>query len=152
MNGGSTYGEGHHTDPVIADVNETARVFLCDDQLDVRGALRDVIANLPGFTVTGEAATGAGCLEALQADPADLIVLDVNLPGGGPALAAALRQQHPTITMVVFTAHCHAQVEEAMRQAGADEYIVKTGRLAPLRSALLRHQRSSAEIATANGL
>lgn len=115
------------------------RVCLCDDQVDIRDAVRQVVEALPGFVVTAEAASGPACLQALYAEPADLLVLDVNLPGGGPALAAALRRQHPTMTIVVFSAHSESHIEQAMRRAGVDEYVVKTGRLAPLRAALLRH-------------
>lgn len=124
---------------MTATVNRAVRVFLCDDQPDIRNALNDVISALPGFTVTGQAATGHGCLQALDAEPADLIVLDVILPGGGPALAAALRQHHLAMRIVVYSAHSEPQVRQAMLDAGADDYIVKTGRLAPLRRALHAH-------------
>ena len=39
-------------------MNQTVRIFLCDDQAEVRDVLRHVISNLPGFGVSGEAATG----------------------------------------------------------------------------------------------
>lgn len=119
--------------------DKAMRVFLCDDQGEIRDALRAVIGSLPGFTVMGEAASGPECLQALEAEPTDLVVLDVSLPGGGPPLAAALREHHPTTIIVVFSGHSEPEVEEAMREAGAHDYVVKTGRLAPLRSALLRH-------------
>jgi DNA-binding NarL/FixJ family response regulator len=117
----------------------TVRVFLCDDHQEVRDALRYAIASIPGFTVSGEAGTGDDCLRELRAHPADLVVLDVNLPGGGPGLASALRQEHPTTRIVVFSALEDPQVQHVMRQAGVHAYVVKTGRLAPLRAALLRH-------------
>jgi len=126
-------------------MNKAVRVFLCDDQDDIRSALSQVIGALPGFVVTGQAATGSACLEALQHEPADLIVLDVSLPWGGPALAAALRDQHPHLTIVVFSAHSEPHIRQAMLDAGADEYVVKTGRLAPLRSALVAHSARQAE-------
>jgi DNA-binding NarL/FixJ family response regulator len=115
------------------------RVFICDDHQDVRDAVRHAIASIPGFTVSGEAGTGPDCLRELRALPADLVILDVRLPGGGPGLASALRREHPTTTIVVFSALEDPQVQDVMRRAGAQAYVVKTGRLAPLRAALLRH-------------
>lgn len=126
-------------DPVLtATPRGPVRVLVCDDQADIRRALRDVIGSLPGFDVTAEAATGPDCCGSLGADPVDLVVLDVNLPGGGPELAARIRAAHPDTAIVVFSAHGEPHVRRAMLDAGADEYVVKTGRLAPLREALLR--------------
>lgn len=115
------------------------RVLLCDDQADIRAALRDAIGNLPGFRVSAEAATGEACLDVLRAEQADLTVLDVSMPGGGAELAAALRRDYPTMTIVVFSADSAPHTQQAMHHAGVDEYIVKTGRLAPLRAALLKY-------------
>lgn len=121
----------------------TTRVFLCDDQVDVRDALAEAVGSLPGFRVVGTAPDGPSCLEGLRARPADVLVLDVSLPGGGPALAAAVRAEHPSLAIIAFSALADASVEEAMRRAGADDYVVKTGRLAPLREALRRAARSA---------
>lgn len=123
----------------VASRDAPVRVLVCDDQADVREALRDVIGSLPGFDVTAEAGTGRDCCGALGTDCVDVVVLDVNLPGGGPALAAQIRAAHPATTIVVFSANGEPHVRRAMLEAGADEYVVKTGRLAPLREALLRH-------------
>lgn len=117
----------------------SAAVFLCDDQGEMRTAITAVVGSLPGYTVVGAAENGPACLEGLRAQPVDVLVLDVSLPGGGPALAAAIRAEHPSLAIVVFSAHAEPSVEEALRGAGVDDYVVKTGRLAPLREVLLRH-------------
>lgn len=124
---------------LISTMNTSVRVFVCDDRAEVREAVRQVIDDLDGFTWMGEAATGAHCLRALQAEPADLVILDVNIPGGGPSLAAALHEQYPATILVVFSAHSEPHVQEAMRRAGAHEFVAKTGRLALLRAALVRY-------------
>jgi DNA-binding NarL/FixJ family response regulator len=40
--------------------------------------------------------------------------------------------------IVVFSGHQEARVRDAMFRAGADQYVVKTGRLRPLLDALNR--------------
>ncbi|NHA67681.1 response regulator [Phycicoccus flavus] len=112
------------------------RVLLCDDQAEVRESLRVVLADLPGLDVTAEAATGPECLAALDANAVDVVVLDVALPGGGAGLAAEIRRRRPDVRIVVFSAHVEERVQREMLAAGADVFVPKTGRLAPLREAL----------------
>ena len=114
------------------------RVFICDDQLELRQALSEVIANLHGFRKVGEAANGDHCLVRLPAAGPDLLILDVNLPRGGPDLARAAKEILPCLKILVYTALQDARTEAEMRAAGADDYLVKTGRLSPLRDALYR--------------
>lgn len=123
-------------DPDVA----TRRVFLCDDQGDVRDALRQAVESVPGFAVVGVAADGTGCLEGLRRERPHVLIQDVSLPGGGRSLTASVRAEHPDLVIIVFSAHAEPAVLRGMREAGADDYVVKTGRLAPLREALLRHK------------
>ncbi|MGG5258310.1 response regulator [Phycicoccus avicenniae] len=126
--------------PSDPDRDVTRRVVLCDDQGDVREAVRQAVESVPGFTVVGVAEDGDACLEVLRRDRPDVLVQDVSLPGGGPALTAAVRAEHPDLVIVVFSAHAEPAVRRGMLEAGADDYVVKSGRLAPLREALLRHE------------
>jgi DNA-binding NarL/FixJ family response regulator len=110
------------------------RVFICDDQPLVREALAD----MPGVLKVAEAANGTDCLTGLSGARPDLLILDINMPQGAPELASAAKQGMPDLTIVVFSAHRNANLEAQMRSAGADDYVVKTGRLRPLREALDR--------------
>jgi DNA-binding NarL/FixJ family response regulator len=114
------------------------RVFICDDQPLVREAVSEALAGMPGFLKVGEAANGSDCLAGLNGARPDLLIIDINMPQGGPELASAAKQGMPDLTIVVFSAHRNANLEAQMRSAGADEYVVKTGRLRPLREALDR--------------
>lgn len=114
------------------------RVFVCDDEPDLRAALHAVLDSLAGFEFAGEAGAGGGLANRLAAESADLVVLDVRMPQGGPALAAELRGRFPSLGIVVFSAQDDPATEAAMRGAGADEFVTKTGRLGPLRDALRR--------------
>lgn len=115
------------------------RVVLCDDHAGIRAALREVVGAMPGFVVVGEAADGPALLLLLARTKAELLVLDVGLPGGGPELAVQVRDSHPDVVVVVFSAQADPQVREAMARAGVADYVLKTGRLGPLRAALLHH-------------
>lgn len=122
---------------------ENVRVVLCDDQPAIRDVLRKVVGELPGFCVRSEAATGPELLELLRAESEDLVILDVTLPGGGPTLTALLRREHPLLTILVLSADDDPHLQQAVLEADADAFILKSGRLAPLRTALLDHARAS---------
>lgn len=115
------------------------RVFLCDDQFEMRQALTAVITAIPGFAVVGVGEDGDQCREGLRAEDVDVLVVDVSMPGGGAELVAAVRAEHPDLVIISFSAHSEPEVREAMLAAGADVFVLKTGRLAPLREALLQH-------------
>lgn len=57
------------------------RLLLVDDHRVVREGLRAMLATEPDLTVVGEAATGAEAEALARRVPADLMVLDLALPG-----------------------------------------------------------------------
>ena len=58
----------------------TIRVFLVDDHWEVRERLRVLLMQAPGIELVGEAADGAEALEVLERTPAEVVVMDLNLP------------------------------------------------------------------------
>jgi twitching motility protein PilT len=80
-----------------------------------------------------QAGSAAEALECLEAEPADLVVLDIGLPDqSGLTLARTVSERYPAIPIVMATAIADfAAAAEAMR-AGAVDYLVK-----PLQPAIL---------------
>ncbi len=62
--------------------------------------------------------------------------MDVTLPGGGAELVRSARAEHPGMHIVMFSGHDEASVRSDMLAAGADCYVIKTGRLKPLIEAM----------------
>ena len=58
----------------------TIRVLLVDDHWEVRERLRVLLMQAPGIELVGEAADGAEALEVLERTPAEVVVMDFNLP------------------------------------------------------------------------
>ena len=111
-------------------------VLICDDQAELRHAVIKLLAHSTNFVVAGEAFDGPSCLERVAALLPDLLILDVNMPGGGPPVAAAVRRLHPPIHILVFSGRKDDGITRAMLDAGADQYVLKTGRLKPFHAAL----------------
>ncbi|MFH0883784.1 MAG: response regulator transcription factor [bacterium] len=61
----------------------TIRVILGDDHPVVRKGIAQMVEASPDMTVVAEAEDTNGILEAVARQPADVLVLDLGIPGGG---------------------------------------------------------------------
>lgn len=95
------------------------RALLVDDAAEVRMLLQ-VLLEVAGFTVA-EAADGPSGVAAATADPPDVVVLDVQLPGlDGPEVLRALRTRPETADVpVVFLTAAPEQDDAALLALGA---------------------------------
>jgi DNA-binding NarL/FixJ family response regulator len=57
------------------------RVMLVDDQALLRSAFRVLVDSEPDMAVTGEAADGTEALKLLRAQHADVVLMDIRMPG-----------------------------------------------------------------------
>ena len=89
-----------------------------------------------GHAVRG--AAGASTLDlALASAGADLLILDVNLPGeDGLSIARRIRQSHPLIGIMMVTARSRQEDKLAGYDAGADLYLTKPVSIGELASAV----------------
>jgi two-component system chemotaxis response regulator CheY len=112
-----------------AGVTEAAklRVLVVDDAGMVRRYYRDALERA-GYAVN-EALNGVEALEKLLAAPADLLVVDVNMPqmDGFTFLSVLRRQELPlaAIPALVTSSESGPQDIAAARRAGANFYLVK---------------------------
>lgn len=116
----------------------TRTVMICDDRPEIRDAIADMMSQLPAFRVVGYARDARSCLDGLAAWLPDILILDVNMPGGGPEVARAAKGISSNLHIVVFSGQCGEGVRQEMLTAGADQFVLKTGRLSPLIRALHR--------------
>jgi CheY-like chemotaxis protein len=114
----------------------TPTVLVVDDHAGVLKAVSAVLS--PRFTAVRTASSGAEALAALQHQDADLIVMDVTMPGlDGFQTAAAIRQSGSRARIVFLSMHeADEYVAEAFR-AGAYGYVVKARMHADLVNALM---------------
>lgn len=122
--------------PSLVQDSPPCRVLVCDDQDELRQAIGRVLAATPRFEVVAEAANGAGCVEQVRLSRPHMLILDVNMPGGGPRVPRAVKALDPDVYILVYSGRKDEQMQQDMLSAGADEYLVKTGRLQPLLKAL----------------
>jgi two-component system, NarL family, invasion response regulator UvrY len=102
------------------------RVIIADDHPIVRAGLTSVVAEESDIAVVGESASGDTLLEQLTRLPADVVLLDVSMPGPGLVpLLDALRAGHPSVRVLVLSVHPEEQYATRALRAGARGYLTK---------------------------
>ncbi|MCE0734172.1 nitrogen regulation protein NR(I) [Halomonas sp. G15] len=105
-------------------MNDVARVAVVDDDRAIRWVLERALAQ-PDLEVEC-IERGDTALERLLADPPDVLVTDIRMPGiDGLDLMAKVREAHPELPVIVMTAHSDLDSAVASYQGGAFEYLPK---------------------------
>jgi DNA-binding NarL/FixJ family response regulator len=102
------------------------RIVLADDHPIVRQGLRSLLEKEPGFSVVGEASDGLEVADLVEKTRADVLVLDLLMPGlGGLDVAREVARRSPKTRIVVLSMHSsEAFVLRALRN-GASAYVLK---------------------------
>lgn len=107
-------------------MSEPIRVVLVDDQQMVRAGFRMVIDSQPDLTVVGEAGDGATAVDLLRRTPADVVLMDVRMPGtdGIEATRQVTALPDPPRVVVLTTFDLDEYVVAAIG-AGASGFLLK---------------------------
>jgi DNA-binding response OmpR family regulator len=101
-----------------------ARVLVVDDDVTVREVVVTYL-RAAGHDV-GEAADGEAALEQLRAEPADLVVLDLMLPGlDGLEVCRRIRAGGDDLPVIMLTALGSETDRVVGLEHGADDYVTK---------------------------
>jgi two-component system, NtrC family, nitrogen regulation response regulator GlnG len=101
-----------------------ARILVADDEDSLRWVLEKGLKQA-GYDVTA-VRDGERALRAFEAEPFDLVFLDVRMPGmDGLTALARLRELRPDAQVVVMTAHGTMDTAIQAMQKGAYDYIAK---------------------------
>lgn len=104
---------------------ERVRVLVADDHAILRSGLKLLIDSQPDMAVVGEAADGAQLVARVHADPPDVVVYDLGMPGAGLPLIERLAREWPDVKVLVLTMHDDPAYMRGAWAAGAVGYVVK---------------------------
>ena len=128
-------------------MESTATVLVADDDRAIRESLERAL-QLEGYTVR-TVADGVQALASVHAEPVDLLILDVMMPGvDGLGVARVLRAENDRTPILMLTARVETPDRVAGLDAGADDYLAKPFELDELLArlrALLRRAAPTAE-------
>ena len=104
-----------------------ARVFIVEDHPVVRKGYVAFLRREPDLEIAGEATSAQEALELLPAANADVVVLDVSLPGGmsGIDLLRELKRLYPDLPILIVSGNEEAVYGEMVIGLGAWGYLMK---------------------------
>jgi signal transduction histidine kinase len=104
------------------------RVLIVDDNVHVRGGLRQLLDFQEHIEVVGECADGRQAVEEVDRLTPDVVVMDMRMPEmTGAEATAAIKQDHPEVKVLALTAFGEMELVSEMVKAGADGYLLKGG-------------------------
>ncbi|MFA6312214.1 MAG: response regulator transcription factor [Sterolibacterium sp.] len=113
------------------------RIVLVDDHTLVREALRVVLEQDSKMQVVGEAGDGETALRVVDELVADVVVMDIALPGiSGIETTRRLLAKHPDIKVLGLSTHLDHGVVQQLLDTGAYGYIVKAAAGAELKNGI----------------
>ena len=102
-------------------------VILADDHAVVRAGIRQFLEHSKKIQIIGEASDGEEVLSKLKFLQPDVVVLDIQMPKmNGIAVAEWIKKNHPHIGVLILTAYDDEPYIQAVLDAGANGYVLKT--------------------------
>ncbi|WP_437619553.1 sigma-54-dependent transcriptional regulator [Sorangium sp. So ce1151] len=107
-----------------AEKRQGTRVLVVDDEASARSGLEKLLRQ-EGYAVDA-AGNGVEALEVAAERPPDVVVTDLKMPKmDGVALLGKLREQDPTLPVLVVTAFGDVSSAVQAMRAGAEDYLTK---------------------------
>lgn len=101
-------------------------MVLADDHVVVRHGLRMLLDRVPELAVVAEAGDAEAALAAVAAEAADVLVLDLNMPGRPPLEALGeIGESSPELGVVVLTMERDPEFARRAFELGARGYVLK---------------------------
>jgi two-component system invasion response regulator UvrY len=113
---------GHH-----GPVAEThVRVWVVADQASFRRATAATLDAMDDFVMAGECATGESAVELISDGAADIVLMDVHMPGiGGIEATRQIHAARPDLMVVLMSTYDLEDISAAANACGAAAYLHK---------------------------
>jgi len=114
------------------------RILIVDDHDLVREGIRTMLEQEPGFQVVGEVGDGQEAVRAVRELRPDIVLMDLNLPGGLGGLEAteAILGDFPATRVIVLTQYENREYIKRALRIGAKGYLLKSSVSQQLKEAI----------------
>jgi DNA-binding NarL/FixJ family response regulator len=124
---------------MTANSVQPTRVILADDHPLLRAGIREVLRELPGLEVTGEATDGREAIELVKSQQPDVVFMDISMPGlNGLEATERIVKAFPKVRVIILSRHENEEYYWRALQVGASGYLLKKAAIAELKVALQR--------------
>jgi DNA-binding NarL/FixJ family response regulator len=116
---------------------KSIRVLLADDHTLVRAGIRALLEKTPGVEVAGEASDGREVIDLIKAQPPDVVLMDISMPGlNGLHALARIARDFPSVRVIILSMHHNEEYVVQALKSGAAGYLLKRAATAELPAAL----------------
>lgn len=111
--------------------------MICDDHSMVREGIKQLLELDGDIVVNSEAKDGKQCIELLDENKTDVLLLDINMPGmNGLQVLQKLRENKKNIKVLILTIHNEVEYLVRAMDYGVNGYVLKDSDSALLKKAI----------------
>lgn len=103
------------------------KVFIVDDSPVFRERLIDMLSELKGLEIIGQAESPKEAIEGIRKLNPNVVILDIRMPGGnGIDVLKNIKKGNPAIKVIMLTNYPYPQYRKKCMDAGADFFFDKS--------------------------
>jgi len=107
-------------------MNDSIRIYIVEDETDIREGLAVLINGSEGFTCVGTSGSAEEALACIGTAEPHIVLMDIHLPGmNGIECILLLKQKHPDIQIMMLTVFDNPEEIFRSLTAGATGYLLK---------------------------
>ena len=123
------------------------RVLVADDSPEVRSRLVEMLSNVRGVEIVGQACSAPEALALVRRERPHAMVLDIRMTGGsGIDVLKAAKRQNPSMAVIMLTNYPYPQYRKKCESLGADFFFDKSSESEKAVEALRRLSRQKMEM------
>jgi len=101
------------------------RLVIIDDHPIFREGVASILGSEPDIEIIGQGVTADDAIKLTRDLLPDIILLDINMPGGGLKAAEIISASYPVVKIIVLTGSDDKDIVVAALKAGAQAYVLK---------------------------
>ncbi|MFH1081492.1 MAG: response regulator transcription factor [Pseudomonadota bacterium] len=102
------------------------KVLIVDDSMIVCKGLQQMLINIAGIEIVGQAHNAQDAITAISEQKPDLVILDIRLPGkSGMEVLKDIRAKKLSIRVIMLTNYPYPQYRKKCEELGADYFFDK---------------------------
>ena len=118
-------------------MSKPIRIMIADDHSMVREGIKQLLELEGDITVVAEASNGKECIEQLDEDQTDVLLLDINMPNmNGLQVLQCLRENNRKVKVLILTIHNEVEYLVKAVEIGVDGYVLKDSNSSVLKKAI----------------
>ena len=122
-------------------------VMIADDHLMVREGIKQILELDGDIKVVAEAGNGKECIDQLDENRTDVLLLDINMPNmNGLQVLQYLREKKADVKVLILTIHNEVEYLVRAVEVGVDGYVLKDSDSSVLKKAILAVYRGDSFI------